>query len=277
MRATFDAAARLRVAGVFFLILQCGLAVRPAGAQVLYGSVIGTVTDQSESVVPGAVVTLSNRSTGASKEMLTDDGGRYSLVNLLPGRYDLKIVAKGFRTYSQTDLEGSPNTVGRVDVGLEVGQVSEQVSVEASAGQLQTEKSDTHAEIESRQITSLPLSNYRNYQSLINLVPGATPAAFQNSITDTPGRALTTNINGTNRNSNVTRIDGAASINIWLPHHVGYVAPEETIETVNVTTGSADAEQGMAGGAGLTLITKPRTNHIHGRAHEFHDAQHLHA
>jgi hypothetical protein len=85
MRATFDTTARLRVTGVCFLILQWGFDVRPALAQVLYGSVIGTVTDQSESVVPGAVVTLSNRSTGASKEMLTDDGGRYSLVNLLPG------------------------------------------------------------------------------------------------------------------------------------------------------------------------------------------------
>ena len=74
----------------------------------------------------------------------------------------------------------------------------------------------------------MPLPGFRNYQSLINLVPGATPARFQNSIMDTPGRALTTNINGTNRNNNVTRIDGAASINVWLPHHAGYVAPAET-------------------------------------------------
>jgi hypothetical protein len=93
----------------------------------------------------------------------------------------------------------------------------------------------------------------------------------------TTRRALTTNINGTNRNSNVTRIDGAASINIWLPHHVGYVAPEETVETVNVTTGSADAEQGMAGGAAITLITKSGTNQVHGIAYEFHDDQHLKA
>ena len=255
----------------------CALAVRPASAQVLYGSVVGTVTDQSESVVPGATVTLTGKETGTTKEGTTDVGGRYSLVNVLPGRYDLKVVAKGFRTYTQTDIDVSPNTVGRADVKLEVGQLTETVTVEATASVLQTDKADTHAEIASKAITSLPIGGYRNYQSLINLVPGATPGVFQNSITDTPGRALSTNINGGNRNTNITRIDGATSVNVWLPHHVGYVVPEENIDTVNVTTGAANAEQGMAGASAITLVTKSGTNDIHGSAFEFHDDQHLKA
>src|SRR6185295_12196846 len=111
----------------------------------------------------------------------------------------------------------------------------------------------------------------RNYQTLINLVPGATPAGFQNSITDTPGRALTTNINGGNRNNIITRIDGAASVNVWLPHHVSYVSPAETVDTMNITTSAADAEQDMASTAAVTLITKSGTNDIHGSAYEFHD------
>jgi hypothetical protein len=195
----------------------------------------------------------------------------------MSGRYDVKVVAKGFRTSTQNDFDVSPNTVGRADFKMEVGQLTETISVEATATQLQTEKADTHSEIVGKQIENLPLSGYRNYQTLLNLVPGATPAAFQNSITDTPGRALTTNINGGNRNTNITRIDGAASVNIWLPHHVGYVAPEETIDTVNITTSAADAEQGMAGSAAITLITKSGTNDIHGSGYEFHDDQHLKA
>src|SRR5207248_60212 len=146
---------------------------------------------------------------------------------------------------------------------LEVGQLTETVSVEATQALLQTDKSDTHTEITTKAVTNLPLSGYRNYQTLFNLVPGATPTAFQNSITDTPGRALTTNINGGNRNNIITRIDGAASVNVWLPHHVGYVSPEETVEAVNITTGAADAEQGMAGTAAVTLITKSGTNDMH--------------
>jgi len=255
----------------------CVIGVRPVTAQVLYGSVIGTITDQSDSVIPGGTVTLTSKETGLSKEASTDEGGRYSLVNVLPGRYDLKVVAKGFRTYVQTDVEVSPNTVGRVDVKMEVGQLTETVTVEATAAVLQTDKADTHSEIVSKAITSLPLGGYRNYQSLINLVPGATPAATQNSITDTPGRALTTNVNGGNRNTNITRIDGAASVNVWLPHHVGYVVPEENVETVNITTTSANAEQGMAGSSAITLVTKSGTNDIHGSAFEFHDDQHLKA
>jgi hypothetical protein len=263
--------------GVLVLTLLCGIAIRPAAAQVLYGSVIGTITDQSDSIIPGATVTLTSKETGLAKEVTTDQGGRYSVVNVLPGRYDLKIVAKGFRTHLQTDIDVSPNTVGRVDVKMDVGQLTETVTVEATAALLQTDKSDSHSEIVSKAITSLPLGNYRNYQSLINLVPGATPAALQNSITDTPGRALQTHINGGNAQTNITRIDGATSVNVWLPHHVGYVVPEENIDVVNITTTAANAEQGMAGASAITLVTKSGSNDLHGSAFEFHDDQHLKA
>ncbi|HXB73163.1 MAG TPA: carboxypeptidase-like regulatory domain-containing protein, partial [Candidatus Acidoferrales bacterium] len=83
----------------------CVIAVRPATAQVLYGSVIGTITDQSDSVVPGATVTLTGKETGLTKEATSDVSGRYSLINVLPGHYDLKVVAKGFRTHLQTDTD----------------------------------------------------------------------------------------------------------------------------------------------------------------------------
>ena len=110
------------------------------------------------------------------------------------------------------------------------------------------------------------MSNYRNYQSLIDLVPGATPGAFQNANTDTPARALSTNINGTNRNNNSTRLDGAVNVFVWLPHHTVYVPPAETIQTVNISTDNFDADQGMAGGAAITVVTKAGTNSIHGSA-----------
>ena len=109
----------------------------------------------------------------------------------------------------------------------------------------------------------------------MNLVPGATPPVFQNAQTDTPGRALSTNVNGTNRNNNVTRIDGAASINVWLPHHAGYVAPAETIENVNISTNSFDAAQGMTGGAATTVQTKSGTNTFKGSAFFFRNQEEL--
>ena len=74
-----------------------------------------------------------------------------------------------------------------------------------------------------------------------------------------------------NRNNNATRIDGALSVFLWLPHHTAYVPPAETIETVNVVTNNFDAEQGFAGGAAITVITKSGTNNFHGSAWELHD------
>src|SRR5215469_5739171 len=101
----------LCLVGVLGLALSSAIAVRPAAAQVLYGSVVGTVTDQSDAVVPNAAVTLTNKETGTTRSAATDAGGRYSFVNVLPGRYDIKVTAKGFRTYAQADLEVAANTV----------------------------------------------------------------------------------------------------------------------------------------------------------------------
>src|SRR5262249_4559347 len=135
---------------------------------------------------------------------------------------------------------------------------------------LQTDKSDLHTDIASKQLTEIAIGGYRNFQSMMDLIPGTTPAQIQNASTDSPARALTNNINGTARNSNNTRIDGAPSVSPWLRHHAYYIPPMESIQTVNISTNNFDAEQGMAGGAAVSVITKSGTNQIHGAAFEYH-------
>ncbi|QQS47969.1 MAG: TonB-dependent receptor [Acidobacteriota bacterium] len=253
------------------LILAIGIATAPAEAQVLYGSIIGNVTDQNGAVVPGATVTITNKGTGQVRETVTDSEGVYSIVNILPGIYDLKIGKQGFTTFTKLDLTITANNITRTNVEMKIGNVADIVQVAADATVLQTESATVKSEISGKEIQSMPLSNYRNYQSLINLVPGSTPAAFQNASTDTPERALTTNINGTARNNNNTRLDGAQSVNIWLPHHSAYVPPSESVQEVNVSTNNFDAEQGLAGGAAIQVITKAGTNEFHGSAFAYHD------
>jgi hypothetical protein len=249
----------------------------PASAQVLYGSLVGQVEDPTGAVVPTATVSATNKATGLTRETQSDEQGRYTLPNLPAGVYDLKFTANGFKTVTRQNVEVTINSTVRVDMRLEVGQVSEQVTVSAEVAALKTEQSSVSSEIQAKVVQDMPLPAYRNYQSLINLVPGATPAAFQNAVVDTPGRALTTNVNGTNRNNNNTRVDGATNVFIWLPHHTVYVQPVESIETVNVTTGSMDAEQGMAGGAAITVSSKSGTNEMHGVLFEYHQNQKLKA
>ena len=193
------------------------------------------------------------------------------------GAYDIKVSLSGFREFLQTNVPVSVNQISRVDVKLDVGALTETVTVQSAAELLQTDKADVHTELKSAEITSLPLNQFRNYQALINLVPGATPGVFQNAETDTPARSLSTNVNGQNRNNNGTRTDGATNINIWLPHHNVYMSPAETIDTVNVSTNNFDAEQGMAGGAAVTVITKSGTNQFKGSAFEFYNSDKLNA
>ncbi|HLN02714.1 MAG TPA: TonB-dependent receptor [Bryobacteraceae bacterium] len=264
------------LAGALLLFVTTFVTV-PVRAQVLYGQLVGTVTDQSNSVVPNAVISIQETLTGQSHQETTDSGGRYSVVNLSPGTYSVRATAKGFKTIEQSAFTITPNTVNRLDFHLEIGEASQTVTVSAEALELQTDKADTHTELTSEGIVNMPLGGFRNYQALIDLVPGATPSTFQNSVTDTPGRALHTNINGANAQTNITQIDGAESINVWLPHHVGYVVPAEDVDVVNITTSAADADQGLAGASAITLVTKSGTNEIHGSAFEFDNNQHFNA
>ncbi len=240
-------------------------------AQVLYGSITGNVTDASGARVPGAEVKIVNPNTNYTQSAVSNETGIYTLKNIPDGNYTLTVSMAGFKESVINSMTVAVGSVTRQDVVLQVGQRSDVVSVDAAATILQTDTPDIHVQLDTKEITNLPMGAYRNYQSLINLVPGATPAAFQNAVTDTPQRALTTNVNGTARNSNNTRIDGAQSVNVWLPHHSGYVPPAETIEVVNVATNNFDAETGFAGGAATTVITKSGTNDFHGSAFALHE------
>ena len=249
----------------------------PVKAQVLYGSIVGNVKDAQGAVVPGATVTITNKQTGLTRDSVTDDQGSYTLTNVLPGPYDVKVSLTGFREAVRANVPVTIGQISRVDLTLEVGALTEVVNVESAAELLQTDKADVHTELKSAEITAMPLNQFRNYQALLNLVPGASPARFNNAETDTPARSLTTYVNGQSSYQNTTRTDGAANVNIWLPNHLMYVAPAETIDTVNVATNNFDAEQGMAGGAAVTVVTKSGTNQVKGSAFEFHNNESFNA
>ena len=259
---------------VFALVVSFVLSpvlIRQAKGQVLYGSLVGTVTDQSGAVVPAAAVTVKNTNTGLTREATTDAQGFYSITNLLEGTYDLSVSKSGFKSSTQTGISVSINNVTRINPSLEVGAVAQAITVEASTAVLQTQTSDVKTSIDAKVVNDMPLSRFRNYQTLLNLVPGATPARFQNAEADTPERALSTNINGQQRGANNQRLDGSANILVTMPHHAAYIAPVESIQEVNVSTDDFDAEQGMTGGAAVTVLTKSGTNNFHGSLFGYHN------
>ena len=256
------------------LLVPCW-AVRPATAQVLYGSLVGNVTDATGSAVPGATVTVTDRETGASHDAVTDSTGAYRFTTVQPGVYTVTVKLEGFRVFTRDHVPVTLNSVTRVDAALQVGQLSETVSVSAEAPILQTDRAEVRAELKSRELVNLPVSLNRNYQYLLRVLPGFTPPAEAHSVPSNPSRALVFNVNGASRSSNNIRIDGVSTTNIWLPHVAAYVPALESLETVNVVTNSFDAEQGLAGGSAINVQIKSGTNTIRGSAFEYHTNEKL--
>ena len=246
-------------------------------AQVLYGSIVGNVRDSSDAAVAGATVVINNAETNFSRQVLTNEAGIYNFTSVPAGAYDLKVTCEGFAAVTQKNVAVTINTVTRVDVSIKVGELTESITVASEAAALQTDRSEVRAEVSAREMENLPVALGRNYQQLFKTLPGFAMPQNAHSVPTNPSRALAFNVNGSSRSSNNTRIDGASSTVIQLPHIVAYVPSLESIETVNVVTNSFDAEQGLAGGAAINVQTKSGTNDLHGVIFEYHTDQRLKA
>jgi carboxypeptidase family protein/TonB-dependent receptor-like protein len=264
-----------------YLLLACVIStcfgVSRLHAQVLYGSIVGTVTDQTGALVPGAHVTATSPLTGLKREADANTAGQYSIPNLPEGTYNLTVSAKGFKEFHQTNIELKVGSVVGANVQLEVGAMTQEVTVQASAAVLQTEKSDVSTQLGTVPVENLPTGFYRNFQYLMLLVPGAADnLSYTGALADTPERAIAIPMNGMDPASNSTRIDGAQSIFLWKPGGAAlYVPPVESIQEVKISTNSYDPEKGMAGSAAVDVITKSGTNDMHGTLFWYHNNQHL--
>ncbi len=251
-------------------ILTCFLS-SGTQAQVLYGSIVGNVKDTSDAAVAGATVKITHKETNQSRETMTNTEGSYSFSTVQTGTYEITVGKQGFKTSTRSKIDVTLNNITRSDFSLEVGQVSETVSVTAEAALLQTDRAEVRSELTSQTLLNLPIPPGRNYQQLFRTLPGITPPDNAHSVPTNPSRALIYNVNGTAASSNNVRIDGASQYNIFLPHVTAYVPALESIETVNVVTNNFDAEQGLAGGAAVNVQIKSGTNQLHGSAFEYHD------
>jgi hypothetical protein len=258
----------------------CVLAFSRAGeAQVLYGSLIGTVTDPTGAVIAGAHIEALNVQTGVTSTQASDEGGVYRFSALLPGNYKVAISATGFSNFVSEHVAVNANTVERVDARLAISTAQQNVTVTAETPLLETDRADVHADLSNTEVQNLPAisSEGRSFQGLYKIIPGFTPPAENNSAAGNPQRAMTSSVNGQSTQGNNTRIDGVLDAYPWLPNNVSYVPPIDSIETVNIVTNSYDAEQGQSGGAAINVVTKSGTNSFHGDAHWLHTDDRLSA
>jgi len=259
-----------------FVLLALAVCCGVIYGQAVKGTLLGTVTDTSTAVVPNAKVVITEVNTGISREASTNQSGVYVFSTLDQGTYRVSVELSGFRKAVRERVDVMVNTTVRVDLALEPGQITETVNVTAEIPVLQTDRSDTGRQIEIRTIADAPLGFNRNFQALINLVPGTTRVFRPHSEFFNPQDSLATQVNGMSRLANNLQLEGVDN-----NHRTGLlqvlIPPIEAIQSVDITTSNYEAELGRAGGAVTNVMLKSGTNELHGSAYEFNRVSKLSA
>lgn len=257
--------------------LLIGLFVLSAFAQQGTSTVRGTVIDPNGNVVTGATVTLTNTGTGATRTATTSDAGVYSFDFVAVGDYKIEVEAAGFKKKAVTDIHALIAQSSTVDVTLDIGSVTEVVTVAAGATEVMVNRDDGTLgnHFVTRQITQLPLEG-RNVTNLLSLQPGATRDGFvagaradQSNIT-LDGVDINEAETNQTTNPNTDPADSTNALNLVPERSTVLRLNAEAVEEFRVTTTNANANQGRSGGAQVSLVTKSGSNEFHGALFEFY-------
>ena len=244
-------------------------------AQGLFGTISGIVVDTSGAVVPGATVRITNVNTNVAVTLTTNSAGVYVATSLNPGVYNVEAEAKGFKTAIVKDITLEVGANPKIDLALQVGQITEHVEVTAeNAPLLQTQQSDLGQTVNERQLEQLPTSGGtgRSVYSLLPLAPGVS----QQTGCDFCGNYGNLRVSGSRPRTDDSVLDGST---ITAPVFGGAaVTPSvDSIQEFRIEQNSMSAEYGNAGGAILIAVSKSGTNTFHGSAYEYNRNQKLDA
>jgi hypothetical protein len=242
-----------------------------ASAQAVTGTIIGRVTDSSGAVVPGVTVTLTNTGTKLTRVVTTDTDGEYSAPSLPTGKYSVSAEISGFRAVTMSNVDLGVDQRVRIDVTLEVGTVSEAVTIEARSPLVQTSSSELGTTVNEEQIKTLPL-NGRNFVSLTRTIPGVVrgiPGANIDGAGSLAWRASASfSANGLRPRDNSYILDGVDNNETWLQTVVIFPSVD-ALEEFKLQTSTYSAEFGRSLGGVVNLQIKSGTNNVHGSAFEF--------
>ena len=251
----------------FLMLLVVSAISITAVGQAVTGSIVGNVADASGGAIAGAKVTITEVNTGIAHTASVNEEGGYVLSYLPPGIYRVEVEKDGFKRFVRDNVTLSTGSTVRINIALEVGNITETAEVTGGAPLLQTESADVNQSFQQKLISELPI-NGRNFQSLIALVPGAAPPTSTIGTFDNPQGTQFFQVNGQNNSANNFQIDGVDN-NEPLLGLVVQIPPAEAIQQFSVSTSNYDAEFGRAVGAVINVTTRPGTNEFHGSAFEF--------
>ncbi|HMV84144.1 MAG TPA: TonB-dependent receptor [Blastocatellia bacterium] len=262
-----------KAAAMLFLALLTLLSTTAAFGQAVYGNIVGTVTDQSGAAVPNAKVTITDTGRGVSVNTTTNESGNFTQRFLIVGRYQVRVEMQGFKASVQ-EVGVSVDQEVSLDIKLQPGAVSEEVTITAEAPLLKTERADVAITFSEKSLTTLPLLN-RRFTSVELFTPGVTAWPGQTAASEDPQGSYRKIVNGQSFAGTSHLLDGTDNHDSML----GLIVINPTLESVTeakVTTSAYDAEFGANAGV-VSAQTRSGTNQFHAVAFEFLKNDHLNA
>ncbi len=268
---------KILCSSVVTLLLVSVFGTKPLDGQAVYGSIVGTVVDSSGSTVPGAKITITDVGRDVSTNTVTNESGNYTQRGLIVGRYRMRVEAAGFKTFLQDNIGVSVDTETRVDVQMQVGDVTQMLEVTAEASVLKTERSDVATTWSEKTVTNIPTLN-RRFTNFQLMTPGVVsfPTSLTAASAENPQGSYRMLVNGQSFAGTSHLLDGTDNHDAVL----GWIVINPTLESVTeakITTANYDAEFGVASAGVVSSQTKSGTNAIHGSVFEFLRNDHMQA
>ena len=239
-----------------------------AGAQAVYGSISGIITDPSGAVVPGATVTITSVERKTTDEVVTNESGFYVKERLLPGVYEVKAELQGFKSAVFPSIRVNVDTQTPLNIKLEPGAITEAVTVAGFSPILKTDRADVATTFDSKEINDLPVLD-RNFTKFILLTPGTQQLQWQHAASENPQGSTQTMVNGQHFSGTGYQLDGTENRDPILGIIV--INPNfEAIGETKITSQNYDAEFGQATAGVISVQTRSGTNNLHGSGFEFY-------
>ncbi len=251
-----------RIGAFVFALTLIG--AQHAAAQAVYGSIAGTVTDESAAVLPGVTVTVTSLERKTVDTVVTNESGHFSKERLLPGNYEVKAELSGFKTTVVPSVQVSVDTQTPINMNLAVGQLTETVEVTGGSPLLKTDRADVSTTFDQRQLTEAPVLD-RNFTKFILLTPGAQQLPWQHAASENPQGSTQTMVNGQSFSGTGYQLDGTDNRDPIL----GIIVINPNLESIGeakITSQNYDAEFGQATAGVVSVQTKSGTNDFHGSA-----------
>src|SRR5438105_3952153 len=247
-------------------LLACALLVLccSAFAQTVSSSLVGTVLDPSNAVVPNAPVTLTDQDTGSVRTATSDSSGTFRFLNLSPGNYSVSVSLTGFKSLTQKNIvlaAQETRDVGRLTLAL--GNTTEQISITAEATPVQLASSEKSQTIDGNQLNDITLKG-RDLFGYLKLVPGVIDTTAARDVTS-PNAIAGITINGNTSAKNFT-VDGITDIDTGSNGTLHFEPNIDAIQELKVLTSNYQAEFGRNSGGTITVVTKSGTQQFHGTA-----------